>query len=325
MKKWFTLSTLTIISLSLHAQIFRKNVFDDAYRDTIKKASELHDEKQYQAAAEKYNQAFTNSGGKAMMTDKYDAACCLAMAGNIDSAMKNLNVIAGGRFTRYNQLMIDPELDALRNAPEWNTLCEKVKSNRLIGQTSLNVALMVRLDTIIQDDQKYRYRYEPTEKKYGRDSKEMQELIKVATYYDSLNTKKVTAILDTYGWPGRDVAGDEGNNAVFLVIQHAETPVQQKYLPMMRKAVKEGKARGSSLALLEDRVALAEGKKQLYGSQVGRTQDGVYFVDDIEDPENVDKRRAEVGLPPLADYLKNWDIKWDVNEHIKQQAAKNKK
>lgn len=87
----------------------------------------------------------------------------------------------------------------------------------------------------------------------------------------------------------------------------------------MREAVKNKKASGSSLALLEDRVALGEGKRQIFGSQIGRdTETGKYFVLPLEDPDNVDKKRAEVGLGLLADYVKRWQIEWNVEEYKRQ-------
>lgn len=30
-----------------------------------------------------------------------------------------------------------------------------------------------------------------------------------------------------------------------------------------------------------------------------------------------DKRRTEVGLEPLADYVKDWQIKWDIEQYKK--------
>ncbi|MBS1771708.1 MAG: hypothetical protein JST82_02520 [Bacteroidetes bacterium] len=325
MKKWLALFASCVLFASVASAqqpVYKQSVFDDTYRNTVKAAEELYDTKKYQQAAEKYVEAFTHSGGKSMMSDRYNAACCWAMAGNKDSAMRYLTILGGGRYTRYNHVMIDPDLESLHNEPGWNAICEKLKANRLIGQTSLNIPLVEQLDTIFREDQQYRMRFEMTANKYGSESKEMQDLIKTATKSDELNIKKVIAILDKYGWPGSDIAGDEGNNTIFLVIQHAETPVQEKYLPMMREAVKNNKAKASALALLEDRVALAEGRKQIYGSQVSKMGDGPYTVDDIEDPANVDKRRSEVGLPPLAEYLRQYGIKWDVNEYIKQQAVK---
>ena len=82
---------------------------------------------------------------------------------------------------------------------------------------------------------------------------------------------------------------------------------------MMREAVKNGKAAGSSLALLEDRVALGQEKKQIYGSQIHRDQrTGKYFVAPIEDEFNVNRRRASVGLEPLEDYVKHWNIDYKL-------------
>lgn len=71
--------------------------------------------------------------------------------------------------------------------------------------------------------------------------------------------------------------------------------------------------------MLEDRVAMREGRRQIYGSQIlinPTTQQ--HYVAPLDDPDNVDKRRAEVGLEPLADYVKKWDIVWDVEAYKKQ-------
>ena len=146
----------------------------------------------------------------------------------------------------------------------------------------------------------------------------MKDHWKIIQEKDSINLIAVSSILDQYGWLGSEVVGQQGNSALFLVIQHADINTQQKYLPMMREAVKSGKARGSNLALLEDRVALRQGKKQIYGSQIGRDPiTNLYFVSPLEDPDNVDKRRAEVGLGPLADYVSKWNIQWDVEQYKK--------
>ena len=85
---------------------------------------------------------------------------------------------------------------------------------------------------------------------------------------------------------------------------------------MMRAAVAKGDAEPADLALLEDRVALGEGKRQIYGSQIGRDPDtGEFYVSPLEDPDHVDERRRAVGLEPIADYVSNWDIIWDVKAY----------
>ncbi len=156
---------------------------------------------------------------------------------------------------------------------------------------------------------------EGVEQKYGYESQEMKDLWKTINEKDAINLIEITNTLDKYGWLGPDVIGDKGSAALFLVIQHVDKQTQEKYLPMMREAVKNGKAKGSDLALLEDRVALSQGKKQIYGSQIHRDNiTGKYFLAPIEDEPNVNKRRAEVGLEPLEVYAKHWDIYYKLPE-----------
>ena len=127
------------------------------------------------------------------------------------------------------------------------------------------------------------------------------------------------------GGLARIVIGREGNRTLFLVIQHANISTQEKYLPMMREAVKNHKASASHLALLEDRIALRQGKKQIYGSQIATAKDGTVYIQPLDDPDNVDKRRAAAGLGPLADYVQRWNLKWDAEGYKKQLPEIEKK
>ncbi len=119
------------------------------------------------------------------------------------------------------------------------------------------------------------------------------------TLYDSLNLVRVSAIIDSAGWLGTDVIGQKANQALFLVIQHADAQpeVQAQYLPLMRDAVQEGRGNSWGLALLEDRVRVNHGQPQIYGSQIG-WKDDKPFIQPIEDEEDVNERRAAMRLEP---------------------------
>jgi hypothetical protein len=179
-----------------------------------------------------------------------------------------------------------------------------------------NPLLVAQLDSIYRSDQKYRKQMDSIRKKFGWNSEEMKALTKIGNKEDSLNLIKVSRILDTYGWLGPEVIGEQGNSTLFLVIQHSNQSAQEKYLPLLREAVKNKKARGSSLALMEDRVALGQGKMQMYGSQLFQDSTGAY-VDPIEDVDHLDQRRAAIGLPPMAEYVKRWKIEWNVETYKK--------
>ncbi len=128
---------------------------------------------------------------------------------------------------------------------------------------------------------------------------------------DSLDLVRVTAILDSAGWLGEEEIGQKANQALFLVIQHADAKpeLQAEYLLIMREAVPLGNAIPNELAMLEDRVAVNHGRQQIYGSQIG-WKDGKPFVRAIMDEEHVNERRGNVGLEPLEKYAERFGVSW---------------
>lgn len=121
---------------------------------------------------------------------------------------------------------------------------------------------------------------------------------------DAQDTARMREIVRQHGWPGPGLVGMDGTEAAFLLVQHAEHSFQEEMLPLVEKAYRAGELRGQDYALLKDRVLVGEGKPQIYGTQA--TFGGKELTPSpIEDEANVDKRRAEVGLPPLAEYLKD--------------------
>jgi hypothetical protein len=91
-------------------------------------------------------------------------------------------------------------------------------------------------------------------------------------------------------------------------------PVQEKYLPLMQKSVEEGESESNDLALLQDRVLMRQGKKQIYGSQVILNKSGGQEFYPIEDEKNVNVRRKKVGLQPLEEYAKFFGIDYKLPE-----------
>ncbi len=321
--------TALFLAFSISVIITFSQNSPDKYPVLVKKADSLYKAKDYPKSAFTYSEAFKANGWKASSNDRYNAACSWALANYPDSAFFNLYRIANFmNYTNYGHITVDKDLISLHQDARWNTLLEIIKQNKDKAEANFNKPLVAQLDSILIEDQIYRKQIKNVEKEFGNESKEMITLWKTINEKDSVNLIKVKSILDTYGWLGADVVGSQGSSTLFLVIQHSDQTTQEKYLPMMREAVKNGKAQGSSLALLEDRVALGQGKKQIYGSQVGSdAETNLYYVLPLEDPDNVDKRRASVGLQPLADYLDRWQIIWDVEQYKKdlQTREANKK
>jgi hypothetical protein len=175
------------------------------------------------------------------------------------------------------------------------------------------------LFTVDEDDQKYRTQLSDLQERKPVDSTMWKEIMVRMREADSINLIKVRAIVDKYSWLGARVIGEQCNTALFMVIQHSDLSVQEKYLPLIRDAVASGRAQPRHLALLEDRVALREGRKQRYGTQLKWDERvKAYRLAPLEDPDQVDERRQAVGLSPLAVYLAEWGLPWDVERYKKE-------
>ncbi len=180
-------------------------------------------------------------------------------------------------------------------------------------------ALQRELEEIFEEDQFIRRKFIGKAEKLGFDHPTVDSLGKIMHLKDSVNVRKVTKILDEQGWMGIDKVGFTANQTLFLVIQHADLKTQEKYLPIMEVAVKNGNSSAGDLAKLEDRVRLGQGKRQIYGSQIGRyPHANRYYVLPLEDPDQVDTRRSKIGLEVIANYVKSWGISWNVEEYKKE-------
>lgn len=60
-------------------------------------------------------------------------------------------------------------------------------------------------------------------------------LLKQMNKIDAVNTARVKAIIKRYGWPSPDLVGDDGSNAAFFLIQHADSRSRKELGPWQRK------------------------------------------------------------------------------------------
>jgi hypothetical protein len=171
-------------------------------------------------------------------------------------------------------------------------------------------ALRLELEAMFDSDQRYRAEIQkslmadPSPKNQQAQQKRYAEK---QLPLDQRNVKRLEEIVARYGWPGRSLVGYKASNAAFLVIQHAYPQTQERYLPLLKGAADKGEAQADQAAMLEDRILMSQGRKQIYGTQFAPDEvRGGFKLYPIEDEKNVDQRRAKVGLPPLAEYLKDF-------------------
>lgn len=120
---------------------------------------------------------------------------------------------------------------------------------------------------------------------------------------DSGNLAWLKNVVAEVGWPGRSMVGEDGAHAAWLLAQHADRDpaFQRRCLNLMTEAA-NGEASLAELAYLTDRVLLAEGQPQEYGTQMTAEAEG-WMPRRLRDPENVDERRAAMTLGPLRDQI----------------------
>ena len=120
------------------------------------------------------------------------------------------------------------------------------------------------------------------------------------------NARELGAILDAEGWPERAKVGSDGCRAAWIVAQHAISlpAFQRRCLTLLREAVGRGEAPAQHAAYLEDRIRFNEGRPQRFGTCLDWDDTGRLSPGPLEDAAAVDRRREEVGLPPLADALR---------------------
>lgn len=175
-----------------------------------------------------------------------------------------------------------------------------------IDDSKLNKPLSDTLEAIYKSDQATRMAYIQA-KQQNKASSTVDSLINVMKRTDQENLIKVNAIIKNYGWLSPQKVGIEGAQGLFLVIQHADLKTQEYYLPIIREAEKKAEILSSNLAILEDRICMRNGKKQIYGSQ-GFTDNetGKKYIYPIGDIDGLEKRRKAMGMSPMLDYVKGW-------------------
>ncbi|HVV33175.1 MAG TPA: DUF6624 domain-containing protein [Vitreimonas sp.] len=148
-----------------------------------------------------------------------------------------------------------------------------------------------------------------------RDYETRARLVREGTLYDGYNAEMEAVHLENarvlddaiaaMGWPGRSKIGDEGAAAAFKILQHAisRPDLQRRGLDLILEAIPRGDANPLDAAYLSDRIAMYEGRPQVFGTQFDWDANGQLSPAPIKDPQSVDERRAALGLPPMADTI----------------------
>ncbi|MBW3467858.1 DUF6624 domain-containing protein [Arthrospiribacter ruber] len=177
-------------------------------------------------------------------------------------------------------------------------------------------AFKASTDSIMQLDQDVRRKITTAIESGGQfDTTLMQEMERI----DKSNQEWVTKHLQRHGWPKRSLVGDQASTAVFLVVQHAELPTIEAYYPQLQQLADGGEANAVHAAMMQDRMLMYQGKKQIYGTQASGMlrEDGSWVIWPVESPDSINEKRKQVGfLESIEDYAAMMNAVYNPKEAL---------
>ena len=177
--------------------------------------------------------------------------------------------------------------------PHGDAAAAQADAHRQVSQPSLREALATRAaaDTRVRDRAMAQ----------GRPS---QATIEAVLAVDADNLAWLKGVVARQGFPTLAQVGAQGMADAWLLAQHADrdSAFQLRVLRTLQARGRDAGVRKQDLAMLTDRVLLAQGKPQRYGTQFKPDASGVLAMQPVEDEEGLDARRASAGLMPLVIY-----------------------
>lgn len=283
-------------------------------QDNVHRADSLKAEGDLMSALTYYGMAFAESP-EPSIAYRIASDCALLWTRQMrDTAFFFLNLALQGDSSL--EVLYDPEMLSLIDDPKWVGI-EKQQFKKYEAKHGpiANKTFAGELFRLIIRDQGFMYAGNIERKKYLQNGGKFS----TPAIYPVLameernlqdNETRLQQLLDTYGWPKTSQVTEFAAAGAALIINHASHELRAKYFPMLEKAFQEGEAQPLRYAKMKDRLLVEEGKEQLYGTQI-RFDELQKVPYPIADPEHVDKRRASIGLGPLAPYLSaRFGIEW---------------
>ena len=287
---------LIFVALTISQAQTNKN-----YEVLVAKASLLHLQKKYQDAATYYNKAFKIQSPDALTA--YKAAGVYSLEKESEKSFRYLQMALEKGWTEADWLVADSYFDFIRktDSEKWKAIeLEAYKKEAEYSKTLKLPSLRKEINNMMLRDQQLRFKKAQTE-----DNSLLINIQKEIHEADLDNLNKAKKIVEQYGWPKISQIGKDGQNNLWLVVQHADQDVgfQQQALAAMEKLKESKELNLENYAFLYDRIQCNLNYKQLYGTQVSWTNHGEasQFRPMIKE-YRVDERRKKLGMESLEVY-----------------------
>lgn len=309
-----------ILTLTLGFFIFSHaySQSEKTYLDLMSKASLFHLQKDYRNAIIYFEKAFALQLPDPL--NAYKAAGVYSLDSNDVKAFKYLNVALSSGWVEADLLSFDPYFDYLRNSRSTQWIRVHRKAFRIEKRYAKSLRLpdvrkQVNLMTV--KDQSLRYK-----KAQLKDKSQLKVVNQQISETDTENLRVAKAIIAQYGWPRISDIGKDGQNNLWLLVQHSDRDIifQQYALSAMENIKDKAEINLENYAFLFDRVQCNLNFKQLYGTQVDWIGNGrASGFRSIIQEDMVDDRRKAFNLSPLNIYALSYGFEY---KNVSAETAK---
>ncbi len=280
--------------------------FSQDYATLAKQGYKVYEDKDYAKSVGIFEQAFKLEKPKS--SDLYNAACSASLANQKDKAFDFLNQAIDAGYSNLGHLKADADLASLYEDNRWKEIIGKIEKKQADELAKLKYPKIAKLlDSLVVSDQEFRNKSrELMDKGFELYSPEIQQVMKSGQSADSLNMIFLKKLFKEYGFLGIEEVGKQGSGNFWLMMQHCDRDpkFQEEVLSEMKKHIERKNANPSNYAYLIDRVNVNTGKEQIYGTQMILNKDQTsYEPKPVIEPENLNKRREEVGLGTIEEYI----------------------
>ncbi len=173
-----------------------------------------------------------------------------------------------------------------------------VNSTYISSGNGLNDTLMTRLRQIDVEFTSHNRSLTDSINAYSKDNVKLALFKTEMRYKDSLSFVAIENIIQRYGYPSKQLVG-EAADIPFYIMGYAPVSIKEKYMNEFILAADRGTISWTSLAHFMDKVKVAKGEKQIYGTQGEYDKNFKLILYPVADPGTLNDRRKKVGLDPI--------------------------
>jgi hypothetical protein len=234
--------------------------------------------------------------------DNFELARVRAMAGDERAALRSLRRAVRHRFVNLDVLKNQDDLLALIDEEDWLRIQSKMEKRAKRLDAKRNDAWAQLLTDVASENAVYKSSFISSKPADETSADSVQ--INYAAH-----GKLMKELIDDYGWPKSKEIGEEGADALFMVLQNQPFEVRQKYFKVIKRAAITDPLMRQHKAEFVDRLRLDQGKKQKYGTQYGldETKQSIVLYP-VVNPLRLDARRLRVGMEPIERWQKSINL-----------------